>query len=281
MEDKIKALENKICSLKHQLTEQQKMASLGMLTAGIAHEVQNPLNFVINFSKMNNVLLNNLTDILKDYSDKVSAEDQEEIAEITSNLQENMQKIQEHGERAISIIHSILLQSRGKENEFLPIKPDQLVHEYVWLSYHAMRANDKTFNVTIHEDYQESIKPVMAIPQDLCRAILNIMNNACYTVKEKADENGEQYHPEIAVKVTEDEKELRISIKDNGKGIAEEVKNKMFKEIITTKPIGKGTGLGMNITWDIIVNKHHGKILVDSVLGEGTTFTLVIPQKCK
>ena len=251
------------------IVELQKMASLGMLVAGIAHEVQNPLNFVINFSKMNQSLLKDLKD----------CDDPEEIQEIIADLEENSRKIQEHGERAISIIRSILLQSRGKENEFLPTRVDRLVHEYVWLSYHAMRANDKGFNVCIHEDYPENMPQVMVIPQDLCRAVLNVMNNACYTVHEKAEQQGADYTPTIDTKVTLEGETLRISLHDNGKGIPAEVREKMFHSIVTTKPVGQGTGLGMNITWDIIVNKHGGTIEVDTVPEEGTTFTFVIPVK--
>ena len=172
-------MEKQVETLQQQLKQQEKLASLGMLSAGIAHEIQNPLNFVINFSKMSDKLLKDLMEIVEDNEDKLSADDREEVEDIVADLKENMAKIVEHGERAISIIQGILLVSRGKENEFLPTDVCKLVKEYVWLSYHAMRANCKNFNISIHEDYAEGLPLMMVIPQDLSRAILNVPNNAC------------------------------------------------------------------------------------------------------
>lgn len=278
-QDQIQNLQNKVTNLQQQLRAQQKLASLGMLVAGIAHEIQNPLNFVINFSKLSNKLLDDMTEIIEDNEDKLKAEDREEIDDITADLQENLKKIQDYGERSIGIIHSILLQSRGKEDEFLPTRVAQLVHEYVWLSYHAMRANDKNFNVSMHESYPDKMPQLMVIPQDLCRAVLNVMNNACYTVREKAKEMGSDYMPTIDVKMTYEKETLTLILADNGMGISEQVKEKIFHEIITTKPAGQGTGLGMYLTWDIIVNKHKGKILLDTHEGKGSTFTFIIPAK--
>ena len=267
--------------LQKQLRTQEKMASLGMLSAGIAHEVQNPLNFVINFSKMSSKLLDDLMAIVDDCKEKLGDDDTEEITEISEDLKENLSKIQEHGERAISIIRNILLQSRGKENEFLPTDICELVHEYVWLSYHAMRANNKGFNISIKEEYPESMPKMMVITQDLCRAVLNVMNNACYTVREKAAQAGNDYTPTICVKVEAGESDFTIRITDNGNGMTQEVRDQMFTTFFTTKPAGQGTGLGMSITYDIITNKHSGKILVDTAPGEGSTFTFVIPNSPK
>jgi len=261
------------------LEKQEKLASLGMLSAGIAHEIQNPLNFVINFSKMSDKLLNDLTAILKDNKNKLSADDCEEVEDIIANLQENMAKITEHGDRAISIIQDILLISRGKANVFIPTDIRKIVKEFVWLSYHAMRAKDKGFNVSIHEQYQDGMPPVEVIPQDLSRAVLNLMNNACYTVWKKAQTLGEGYKPEISVSVGLEDGNVKIIIGDNGEGMNDEVKQRLFEEFFTTKPIGLGTGLGMKITQDIIENKHGGKITFDSTEGEGTTFVLTIPVK--
>ena len=168
-------MEQEIVKLKEQLQKQEKLASMGMLSAGIAHEIQNPLNFVINFSKMSNKLLKDLTEIVEDNEDKISEEDREDLEDIVADLKENMAKIVEHGERAISIIRGILLVSRGKEGEFLPTDICKLVKEYVWLSYHAMRANHKNFNIAIHEDYEEGFPQIMVIPQDVSRAVLNLM----------------------------------------------------------------------------------------------------------
>lgn len=267
--------------LREQLKQQQKLASLGMLSAGIAHEIQNPLNFVINFAKMSEKLLSDMKEIMEDIEDKVDEDDAADLQDIADDLTINMEKIREHGDRAISIIQGILLISRGKEGERLPTDIPHLVHEYVWLSYHAQRANDKSFNITIKEDYQEAMPKVMVIPQDLSRAVLNVVNNACYAVKERTtaeqEAGNENYTPTISVAASCTDGKLRISISDNGTGISDEVKQKLFNEIITTKPIGKGTGLGMQITHNIIVESHHGEILIDTKVGEGTTFTFVIP----
>lgn len=272
-------MEHQTETLKEQLEKQEKLASLGMLSAGIAHEIQNPLNFVINFSKMSGKLLNDLTEIIKDNEDKLSDNDREEVEDIIADLQENMCKVAEHGERAISIIQGILLISRGKDNVFIPSDIKKIVKEYVWLSYHAMRAKDKSFNVSIHEQYQDDMPLVEVIPQDLSRAVLNLMNNACYTVMKKAQTLGDVYKPEISISVGIEDGYIKISIADNGEGMSEEVKQRLFEEFFTTKPIGLGTGLGMKITQDIIENKHGGKITFDSTEGEGTTFVLTIPVK--
>ena len=169
--------------------------------------------------------------------------------------------------------------SRGKDNEFIPTDICHLVKEYVWLSYHAMRANDKSFNIAIRENYQEGLPQMMVIPQDLSRAVLNIMNNACYAVKKKAETASSDYQPEVTVSVSVEGDQLIISLADNGEGMTEEVKQRLFENFFTTKPIGQGTGLGMAITRDIVENKHGGKLSFESTEGQGTTFTLTIPTK--
>ena len=274
-------MEQQLETLQQQLKQQEKLASLGMLSAGIAHEIQNPLNFVINFSKMSDKLLKDLTEIVEDNEDNLSEEDREEVEDIVADLKDNLGKIVEHGERAISIIRGILLVSRGKDNEFLPTDVNKLVKEYVWLSYHAMRANVKNFNISIHEDYEEGMPQMMVIPQDLSRAVLNVMNNACYAVWKKSQAADTGYQPEINVGVKSDGDTIVISIADNGEGMTDEVKQRLYENFFTTKPIGQGTGLGMAITRDIIENKHGGKLLFDSEEGKGTIFKLTIPIKRK
>lgn len=277
--------------LKQQLQKQEKLASLGMLSAGIAHEIQNPLNFVINFSKMSDRLLSDLIDIITplggagESDAQLSEADREDIADIVDGLKENMDQIRQNGERAVSIIQSILLISRGKENERIPSDVCHIVSEYVRLSYHAMRANHQGFNVTFHEHYQEDIPPLMVIPQDLSRAVLNVMNNACYAVWKKS-QTVTDYTPEITISVALDPEtcnlhpetcNLVISIADNGEGMTDEVKQRLYENFFTTKPIGQGTGLGMSITRDIIENKHGGQLTFTSTLGQGTTFIFTIP----
>lgn len=268
-------------TLQKQLLQMQKMASLGMISAGIAHEIQNPLNFVINFSKLSGKLLADLKDIIDEVKDQLDEDDADDIQDITDDLAINVRKIQEHGERAISIIQGILLISRGKENEHLPTDIPHLVHEYVWLSYHAKRANDKAFNVSIKEDYQLDMPQCMVIPQDLSRAVINVMNNACYAVKQKAADmqakGQEDYVPTIEVEVKVKDGRLVIAIADNGTGMPAEVREKLFRQTITTKPVGEGTGLGMQITHEIITKNHKGEINIESEVGQGTTVTFSIP----
>lgn len=263
--------------LKQQLQQLEKRAALGVLSAGIAHEVQNPLNFVINFSKMSEKLLQDLADIVQDNEDRLPEEDREDVEDIIESLKTNLAKIVEHGERAVGVVQSILMMSRGKENEFLPADVCKIVKEYVWMSYHALRANYKDFNIAIHEHYQEGLPPMMVIPQDLSRAVLNVMNNACYAVWKKKQTAGDDYQPEVTVSVKVENGNLVISFADNGEGMSEEVKQRLYENFFTTKPIGQGTGLGMGITRDIIENKHGGTMSFESVEGEGATFTFTLP----
>jgi signal transduction histidine kinase len=273
-------MEKQIEILQQQLKQQEKLASLGLLSAGIAHEIQNPLNFVINFSKMSDKLLKDLTEIVEDNEENISADDREEVEDIVADLKENMAKIVEHGERAISIIQGILLVSRGKEGEFIPSDVNHIVKEYVWLAYHALRANHKGFNITIHESYQDGLPQMMVIPQDLSRAVLNLMNNACYTVWNRAQKEDEGYVPTIDIKTAlKPDGMVEVSIQDNGEGMSDEVKEHLFDNFFTTKPVGQGTGLGMGITRDIVENKHHGKLTFESEIGKGTCFTIIIPVK--
>ena len=276
----IEELKNQIANLQAQVKQQEKMATLGLLTAGIVHEIRNPLNFVVNFSKLSADLVRDLGEDLENIEAvKAQSADWEDIQDIMENLQENLQKIREHGDRATSIIQNILLYSRGKEDEFIPTDVCKLVKEYVWLSYHAMRASLKNFNISIQETYEEGIPMQPVIPQDLSRAVLNVMNNACYAVWEKAQRSAVDFKPTVEIHVYREAKELYIAIKDNGIGMTDEVKQRLFETFFTTKPTGQGTGLGMYITRNIIENKHHGRIEFDSQAGEFTIFTLIIPLK--
>ncbi len=272
-------LKQQVENLQEQLKQQEKLASLGLLTAGIVHEIRNPLNFVINFGKLSRDLIKDLGEDLEDVEKDVDQETLEDIRDIMASLDENLQKIKEHGERAISIIQNILLYSRGKEDERIPTDVCKLVKEYVWLSYHAMRANLKDFNISVEEQYDEGIPLQSVVPQDLSRAVLNVMNNACYAVWEKSQTGLKDYKPTVSVKVARQGNELAISITDNGTGMSAEVKQRLFDTFFTTKPTGQGTGLGMYITRKIIEEKHQGRIEFDSEHGQFTTFTLIIPLK--
>ena len=272
-------MDKQIEQLKEQLQKQEKLASLGLLSAGIAHEIQNPLNFVINFSKMSEKLLADLIEIVTENADKLPADDRDDIADITADLKENLGKIIAHGERAINIIHDILLVSRGKDGVFVPSDLCKIVKEYIWLSYHAMRSRHKDFNVAIHEQYDETLPMMKLIPQDISRALLNLMNNALYAVWYKSQTAGTDYKPEVSVSVSRSGDSAVIVIADNGVGMDDEVKQRLYENFFTTKPAGEGTGLGMGITHDIIESRHGGSIVFDSVINEGTTFTLTLPIK--
>ena len=275
----VKDLERQIEQLRTQIQKSEKLSSLGTLSAGIAHEIQNPLNFVINFSQMANDMVDDLTDILDEKGLDLEDEANEELAEVLSALRSYLSKIAEHGHRATDIIQGILMYSRGKADEFLPTNIQKFLKKYVWLSFHAMRANLADFNVTIHEEYDPAIPEVMVIPQDLSRAVINVMNNACYAVWKRQKASGDDYSPVITIKAILKGDNFEIWIEDNGIGIPEEVRQHLFTAFFTTKPVGEGTGLGLSITREIIEGKHHGKIEVESEENKFTRFVFIIPIK--
>lgn len=274
MSDEMQELER----LRKQVSQQEKMASLGLLSAGIAHEIQNPLNFVINFSKLSVKLLQDMEEVLDEIRERLPEDANEELHEIMADLTGNMNKIEENGNRASSIVRGILLYSRGKDDEYIPTDLRQLVKEYVWLSYHAVRANNKSFNVTIQEEYEEALPQVKIIPQDFSRAVLNLMNNACYAVFSRSKAvSDEPYSPTIKVCLKRVGDRIHLSIEDNGTGIPDEVKQNLYTPFFTTKPIGEGTGLGLSITKSIIEQKHNGTIEMESQAGAFTRFSISIP----
>ena len=270
--------------LRMQVSSLEKLSSLGMLSAGIAHEIQNPLNFVINFSKLSAKLVDDLREVVAEEQELLSPEAKQRVAELNEELDEivgdlhaNLQKIEEHCNRAISIIRGILLYSRGKEDEFIPTDLAKLVKEYVWLSYHSMRANYKGFNLTIREEYATDLPLQRVVPQDFSRAVLNLMNNACYAVYNKSKCVAVGFEPVISVSLRREEDQVCLQIEDNGTGMPAAIKEQIFTPFYTTKPAGEGTGLGLSITRSIIEEKHKGTIQVDSEEGKFTRFTIRIP----
>ena len=274
----LSTLNKQIEEMREQLRVQDKLSSLGMLSAGIAHEIQNPLNFVINFSKLSDHLLEDLKELLSSDALRLPEDEKEEAETILRDLSENLCKIAEHGNRAVSIIQGILLYSRGKEDEYVPTDVARLTKEYVWLAYHAMRANCKNFNITIREEYDDKLPMVRLIPQDFSRVVLNIMNNACYAVWRKAQEHSDNYQPAIQVGLGQEGSMLALTIEDNGEGMSREVQQKLFEAFFTTKPVGQGTGLGMSIVKDIVEFKHRGSIHFVSEEKQYTRFTIHIPM---
>ncbi len=261
-----------------QLIHAEKMASLGELTAGIAHEIQNPLNFVNNFSEVNL----ELAEELKEDLDKMNLTESEKthLVSIVNNIRQNQDKINYHGKRADSIVKGMLQHSRKGTGLKEPIDLNEMVDEYVRLSYHGLRAKDKSFNATIDVHLDPAITKVQVLPQDIGRALLNILNNAFYAVNEKKNAGIPDYSPTIRVNtrlVDKGKKWVYITVRDNGNGISDAVKDKVFQPFFTTKPTGKGTGLGLSLSYDIITQGHSGELKMMSKEGEYTEFVIKLP----
>jgi signal transduction histidine kinase len=275
---KTRLLENLRRSLDHlkttqaQLVQSEKLASLGQLTAGIAHEIKNPLNFINNFA----ALCAELADEVEDEIRSRGAAD-ENIEAILSDLRLNAEKIQEHGRRADGIVKSMLEHSRGKSGERRETDLNALLDEYVSLAYHGMRAQETQFNCRIERSFDGSIGHLDLVPQDLGRVFINILNNAFYAVYEKSKTCGEVYEPAVAVSTVRFNGSVEIRINDNGPGVPETLRKKIFEPFYTTKPTGSGTGLGLSLSHDIVTQVHGGEMYVESIEGEQTTFVINIP----
>jgi signal transduction histidine kinase/heme exporter protein D len=273
-------LEN-LKSTQQKLVTQEKLASLGALTAGIAHEIKNPLNFVNNFAEISVELIDELRENLNKNSKKVSPEDAQEILDIFKDLEQNVSKINEHGKRADSIVKSMLQHSRGTSGQREDSDINQLLEETVNLNYHGMRAQDASFNIKIEKQFDPNLKKISVVPQDVSRVFLNLMNNACYAAHQKKISTNGNYAPTLWVSSSDKKDRVEIRIKDNGNGIPEEMREKLFQPFFTTKPSGSGTGLGLSISYDIIVQEHGGKIDVNSQPGEYTEFVICLPKSVR
>ncbi len=251
-----------------QLIQSEKMASLGELTAGIAHEIQNPLNFVNNFSDVTNELISEMVD-------EVEKGNTEEVKSIARDVQQNMVKILHHGKRAGDIVKGMLQHSRTSSGQKEQTDINALVEEYLRLAYHGLRAKDKSFNAALHTAYGENVGKVNIIPQDIGRVILNLIMNAFYAVNERKKTAGEGFDPAVSVSTNRFQNHIEIKVKDNGPGIPQNVVDKIFQPFFTTKPTGQGTGLGLSLSYDI-VKAHGGEIRVETDEGEGTMFTVVL-----
>ena len=265
-------------STQDQLIAQEKLASLGQLTAGIAHEIKNPLNFVNNFSELSVGLLDDLNDELQKQKSKLDPDSLVEMNDIISTLKKNSEKINEHGKRADSIVHSMLQHSRGKTGEKQLSDINTMLDEDLNLVYHGMRALDGTFNIKIERDYDQNLSRVNIIPQDMSRVFLNILTNGCYESNRKKMELKTDEPAIIKVKTSETDSFVEIRIRDNGHGIPEKIRNKLFTPFFTTKPTGKGTGLGLSISYDIVVGEHHGELSFESIEGQFTEFLIRLPK---
>jgi two-component system, NtrC family, sensor kinase len=279
-----KVLESALTNLKSaqsQLIQSEKMASLGELTAGIAHEIQNPLNFVNNFSEVNKELIDEMQQELK--VGKI-----DDAIEISNDIKANEEKINHHGKRADAIVKGMLQHSRSGSGKKEPTDINKLADEYLRLAYHGLRAKDKSFNATMKTDFDESIGNINIVPQDIGRVILNLITNAFYATNEKAKLDFDNYEPIVTVKTSKithanGSNKVEISVADNGDGIPQKVVDKIFQPFFTTKPTGQGTGLGLSMSYDI-VKAHGGELLVESrgkvetKEGEGSKFIISLPM---
>jgi signal transduction histidine kinase len=279
--EKINNANSDLKAAQAQLVQSEKMASLGQLTAGIAHEIKNPLNFVTNFSELTVDLANELNEEIEKLADHLQESDKEFLLEITSDILSNAQKINDHGKRADSIVRGMLLHSRGKSGEIQPSDINALLAEYVNLGYHGMRAQDSSFNLKIDAEYDNSIGMINIVPQNLSRVFLNIINNACYSTNIKKQKLKEAYFPILTIRTINEADKVKIIIRDNGNGIPQEIIDKIFNPFFTTKPPGKGTGLGLSLSYDIVVQEHRGEMKVESKDGEFAAFVISIPKNLK
>jgi signal transduction histidine kinase len=262
-------------STQAQLVQQEKMASLGELTAGIAHEIQNPLNFVNNFSEVSIELLDELKDeVLSKLPDDIKQEADDIISDITQNLT----KINQHGKRADAIVKGMLQHSRTTTGKKEPTDINALADEYLRLSYHGLRAKDKMFNAGMKTSFDENIGKIDAIPQDLGRVLLNLFNNSFYSVAEKKKQNIAGYEPTVTVVTKKLANAVEITVSDNGTGIPQKVLDKIYQPFFTTKPTGQGTGLGLSMSYDIITKGHGGDLKVETAEGEFARFIITIPD---
>ncbi len=253
-----------------QLIHAEKMASLGELTAGIAHEIQNPLNFVNNFAEVNR-------EILEELKEELQAGRITEALSIAGEVQQNEERIQHHGKRADSIVKDMLRHSRTSNGQKDATDINKLADEYLRLAYHGLRAKDKSFNAELTTHFDEGLPQVNIAAQDVGRALLNLFNNAFYAVQQQAKTAGPDYKPAVEVSTALRNADLEITVTDNGTGIPEKIQEKILQPFFTTKPTGEGTGLGLSLTYDIVVKGHNGKIDIKSQPGRGTSFIISLP----
>jgi PAS domain S-box-containing protein len=262
-----------------QLVRSQKMASLGQLTAGIAHEIKNPLNFVNNFAETSIELFEELKEEINSVRDQLKDESRENVDDLFETLTGDLGKINEHGRRADGIVKSMLLHARGDISDRVETDLNPLVQEALKLAYHGERAKDKSFQVTLEEHLEESAGSAEVMPQEITRVLVNLFGNAFYAVNKRAQEAGDKnYQPTVSIATSGSGDCIEIRVRDNGTGIPEDIREKLFEPFFTTKPPGEGTGLGLSMCFDIVVQQHGGHMSVESKTGEFTQFTILLPR---
>jgi two-component system NtrC family sensor kinase len=267
---------NDLRNAQDRLVQTEKLASLGQLTAGIAHEIKNPLNFVNNFAALSTELTDELNDVLKQAT--IAEKIRVEVDELTRLLKDNLQKVVQHGRRADSIVKNMLLHSREGSGDHRPADINALVDESLNLAYHGARAERPDFNVTLHRDFDANAGMIEVFPQEITRVFLNLVSNGFYAVTRRKREHGPGFDPVLRATTRDLGDAVEIRIRDNGTGIPPEVQDKMFNPFFTTKPAGEGTGLGLSMSHDIIVKQHGGTIDVDTEPGQFTEFRIVLPR---
>ena len=260
-----------------QIVMREKLAALGELTAGVAHEIKNPLNFVKNFSEVSQELLTELQEVLPQGDQPLTKDQREELADICDYLTGNLERIHGHGERANRIVNDMLMMGRGS-SEWRPTAINSLVAEHANLAYHSARATDSNFQLSIEEDFDERVGDVDAVPQDLGRVVLNMVSNACHATNERRVSGEADYSPTLRIRTVDAGDRYQIRIRDNGHGIPDEVLEKVFNPFFTTKPTDQGTGLGLALSNDI-VREHGGEIRVDTAVGEFTEMIVDLPKQ--
>jgi signal transduction histidine kinase len=261
------------------LIQAEKMASLGQLTAGIAHEIKNPLNFVNNFAGLSVELLDELKETAAPAIIALDDKRRTEIDETIGMLTGNLEKIAEHGRRADGIVKSMLEHSRGSSGERRSVDLNGLIEEALNLAYHGARAQDASFNVTLERDFTDTIAPIELVPQDITRVCLNLISNGFYAATKRQREGSDpKFKPSLKVSTRDLGDAVEVRVRDNGTGISPDIKDKLFQPFFTTKPTGEGTGLGLSISYDIVTQEHGGTITVDSRVGEFTEFTVRLPR---
>ena len=261
------------------LVTTEKMASLGQLTAGIAHEIKNPLNFVNNFSETSVELLDELKEVVEPVQHHLGEEERDDVEDIFETLKGDLQKIHHHGSRADGIVKSMLLHARGDTSEHTQTAVNGLVEEALHLAYHGERARDKSFQVTLEEHFGDDAGEAELVPQDITRVVVNLLSNAFYAVKKRTEsEKSAEYVPTVSVATSATGSDVEIRVRDNGTGMPKEVRDKLFEPFFTTKPTGEGTGLGLSMCFDIIAQQHGGEITVDSEPNAFTEFVLTLPR---
>ena len=261
------------------LIQAEKMASLGQLTAGIAHEIKNPLNFVNNFAGLSVELLEELKETAAPALAGLDEGRRSEAQEVFGTLTGNLERIVEHGRRADNIVKSMLAHSRGGSGDRESVDLNALVDEALNLAYHGARAQDPNFNITLERDYGKDIAPIVLAPQDITRVLLNLLGNGFYAANKRRQTNDGAFKPSLAVATRDLGEAVEIRIRDNGIGIPAEVRDKLFQPFFTTKPAGEGTGLGLSISYDIVTHGHGGAITVESDVGAFTEFAVRLPRR--